>query len=171
MRSLLGLSETEPDPASEVESIRRIGEALEKMDPAEAKRLACFAFVLARVARADLNISPEETRAMERIVGEQGGVPEAQAALIVEVAKAQNQLVGTVDDYLVTRKYRESATLEQRKSLLHCVLAVSAADDSISAQEDAEIRKVAAELGFDHTDFIAARTAFRDKLEVLKLRR
>ena len=48
------------------------------------------------------------------------------------------------------------------------MLAVAAADDSISAVEDAEIRKIAAELGFDHHDFIAARSAFRAKLAVLK---
>jgi len=169
LRSLFGLSDPPAQSDPEVESIRRIGEALEKMDPVESKRLACFAFVLARVAHADLHISAEETREMERIVREYAGLPDAQATLVVEIAKSQNRLVGAIDNYLATRQFREAATLQDRQRLLHCVLAVSAADDSISAAEDAEIRKIATELGFSHEDFIAARAKFRDKLEVLKL--
>jgi uncharacterized tellurite resistance protein B-like protein len=168
LRALFGLTDSSPDTQPEVESIRRIGEALEKMDPADSKRLACFAFVLARVAHADLHISAEETREMERIVREYAGLPEAQATLVVEIAKAQNRLVGAIDNYIVTRQFREAATPEDRRKLLHCVLAVSAADDSISAAEDAEIRKIATELGFPHEEFIAARSKFRDKLAVLK---
>jgi uncharacterized tellurite resistance protein B-like protein len=170
LRALLGLPDARPAPASDVESIRRIGEALERMDPIEARRLACFAFVLARVAHADLEISPEETAAMERIVRDHSGLPEAQAAFVVEIAKAQNRLLGATDNYLVTRQFREATTQDERRGLLHCVLAVAAADDSISAVEDAEIRKIAAELGFGHEDFIAARSRFRDKLAVLKPR-
>ena len=46
--------------------------------------------------------------------------------------------------------------------------AVSASDDSISVKEDNEIRRIADELRLTHTDFIAARSEFRDRLSVLR---
>lgn len=169
LRALFGL----PEPASstgDAESVRKIGTALEEMDASEAHRLACFAFVLARVAHVDLSINDEETRAMERIVRDFSGLPAAQAALAVEIAKAQNRLVGAIDNYLVTRQLRERSTLEERQRVLDCVLAVAASDESITAVEDAEVRRVSTEMGFSHAEFIAARSAFRDKLEVLRLK-
>ena len=167
LRALFGLAEP-ATPAAQTESVRRIGAALEQMETSEARRLACFAFVLARVAHADLSISDEETRAMERIVRDFSGLPEAQASLVVEIAKAQNRLVGAIDNYLVTRQLRETSTLEERQGALHCVLAVAASDDAVSAVEDAEVRRIATELGFAHPEFIAARSVFRDKLEILR---
>ena len=167
LRALFGL----PEPATrepDAESVRRIGAALEQMDATEARRLACFAFVMARVAHVDFDVNDEETRAMEKIVRDFSGLPDAQAALVVEIAKAQNRLVGAIDNYLVTRQLRDSSTLEERHSVLHCVLAVAASDESITSVEDAEVRRIATELGFAHTEFIAARSAFRDKLEILR---
>jgi uncharacterized tellurite resistance protein B-like protein len=45
--------------------------------------------------------------------------------------------------------------------LLDCLFAVSAAEDGISAGEEAEVRRVASELHLDHADFIEARGKFR----------
>ena len=49
------------------ETVRKVIEALDQMDPARARFIAGFGYILSRVANADLTISPEETRAMERI--------------------------------------------------------------------------------------------------------
>ncbi|HSN53872.1 MAG TPA: TerB family tellurite resistance protein, partial [Candidatus Sulfomarinibacteraceae bacterium] len=55
-----------------------------------------------------------------------------------------------------------------RERLLHCLFAVTAADDSISLVEEEEIRQVANELGVEHAQFTEIRAAFRDKREVLR---
>jgi uncharacterized tellurite resistance protein B-like protein len=152
----------------ETASVRRIVEALERMEPEAARHLARFAFVLGRVARADLAVSVEETRAMERIVMQRGGLTEAQAVVAVQIAKSQNALFGGTDDYLVTRELASSTTRDDKLALLDCCFAVSAADRDITGVEEVELRKIANELGLAPADLIAARTTYRASLAVLK---
>ena len=61
---LLGLS---PNEASvrDPDTIERISEALEELEPESARYVAAFAYVLARVAHADWDISAEEVAVME----------------------------------------------------------------------------------------------------------
>ena len=61
--------------AAETETVRKITTALDRLDPARARYIAAFAYILSRVARADLHISDEETCAMERAVMEHGNLP------------------------------------------------------------------------------------------------
>jgi len=157
-----------PADAGETETVRKIVRTLENMEPERARHLAAFAFLLGRVAHADLDISEEETREMERLVMEHGGLPETQALLVVQIAKAQNRLFGGTEGFLVSREFAAMATVEEKRALLHCLFAVSAADRSISTTEDNEIRRIADELQLQHRDFIAARAAFREHLNVLK---
>lgn len=153
---------------AETASVRRIVEALDRMEPAAARHLARFAYVLGRVARADLDVSGDETRTMERLVMQRGGLPEAQAIIVVQIAKTQNILLGATDNYLVTRELAASSTREQKLALLDCCFAVSAADREISGVEEAELRNIAHELGLEHADFIATRAAHRDAVPLLK---
>ena len=165
----LGLGHhTNAGAAEELASVRKIVEALDRMEPAAARYLARFAYVLGRVARADMTVSAEETRVMERIVRERGGLSESQALIAVQIAKSQNLLFGGTDDYLVTREFASSATHEQKLGLLDCCFAVSAADQAISGEEEAELRKIATEIGLSHADLVAQRAAYREYLSVLK---
>jgi uncharacterized tellurite resistance protein B-like protein len=152
--------------SAETETVRKIANALDRLDPDRARYIAAFAYVLSRVARADLDISREETLEMERIVREKGGLPEELAVMIVQMAKTQNTLFGGVENFLVTREFDRIATREQKIALLNCLFAVSAADRSISSAEDATIRMIASELHLEHADFIEARVAYRDFLAV-----
>jgi uncharacterized tellurite resistance protein B-like protein len=166
----LGIAPAGPAGAAEPETatVRRIVEALERQEPERARFVARFAYVLGRVANADRDVSVEETRAMEKIVTERGGLPEEQAILVVQIAKSQNVLFGATEDYLVTREFADAASHEQKLALLECCFAVSAADRDVSAVEDVEVAKIARELGLEHADFIAARLAYREYLSVLK---
>ena len=165
----LGFKKPEPQATpGQTETVRKILEALDRYDPERARYLAAFAYVLSRVARADLKGSPEETRAMERIVMEHGGLPEEQAMVVVQIAKHQNLLFGGTEDFLVTREFHKITTPEERLVLLDCLFSVAAAHELISSAEDAEIRKVATELGLTHQDFIAVRSRYRDHLSVFQ---
>jgi uncharacterized tellurite resistance protein B-like protein len=152
----------------EAETIRRISESLDQLEPERARYVAAFAYVLCRVARADLNISSMENRMMERIVVEVGGLPEEQSVIVVQIAKTQNRLFGGTENFLVAREFASMATPEEKISLLQCLYAVAAADDSVSTLEDNEIGQIADELRIEHSDFIAVRSEYRDYLEVLK---
>ena len=170
LRRFLGLDRA-ADAASETETVRRIVDALERQDPEAARYIARFAYVLGRVAQADHEVSAEETRVMERIVMERSGLPEEQAILVVQIAKSQTVLFGATEDYLVTREFAGTATRDQKLALVDCCFAVSAADRDVSAEEEAAVRQIASELGLEHADFIAARSAYREYLAVLKATR
>jgi len=155
-------------PQQEAASVRHIVEALDRMDPAAARTLARFAYVLGRVARADLEITADETREMERILAEHGRLTEAQAVLVVQIAKTQTLLLGETDGYLVTRAIAAEATPDDKAALLDCCFAVAAADHNVTAEEEAELRMITNELGLGHEDFIKARLAHRDAIASLR---
>jgi len=165
----LGLDQKKPSATkAETETVRKIADALDHIEPDRAKFIAGFAYLLGRVARADLHISADETRGMERLVMERAGLPEEQAIMVVQMAKTQNVLFGSTENYLVAREFGEITTREQKLALLECLFAVSAADGSISVVEDNEINQMAAELKLEHDEIVAARSRFRDFLAVLK---
>jgi len=154
--------------SAETDSVRKIVRELDHMEPDRARFVAAFAFVLSRVARADLHVSDEETGEMERIVMNHGGLPEAQAVIVVQMAKSQNLLFGGTENFLVTRELNRIATRDEKMHLLECMFAVSAADRSISTVEDNVIRQIAKELLLEHRDFIKARSMFKEHLAVLR---
>ena len=152
----------------ETETVRRIAARLERLDPDQARYLACFAYVLARVAQADLEIDEAESRQMEETVHQLAELSEAEAALVVEIAKNQTRLFGGTENYVVTREFRRISDKAQRAKLLQCLFAIAAADGSISGVENAEINAIAEELGFTGPETNALRSRFRDKLSVFK---
>jgi len=167
----LGWGKQDPKDDSgpaETESVRRIVEKLDHMEPERARFVAAFAFVLSRVAGADMHVSSDETRAMERIVMEYGGLDENQAILVIQMAKNQNLLFGGTENYLVTRELNRIASREQKKAILDCLFVVSAADDSITSVEGNVIREITDQLKLEHKDYVESRSKYREFLAVLK---
>jgi uncharacterized tellurite resistance protein B-like protein len=156
---------TEPEMT---ETVRRLVRQLDDLEPERARFIAAFAYVLSRVARADLRVTDEETREMERITMEHAGLPETQAILVVQLAKSRNLLFGGTENYLVTRELGRIATREQKLALLECLFVVSAADRSITTAEDNVIGQIAGELGLERSDLIAARGKFREHRAVMR---
>jgi len=146
--------------------VHRIVRELDALEPSAARHLALFAFLLSRVAHVDQDVGPEETREMERLVVAFGGISREQATLVVEIAKAQNRLFGETWNFLAAREFRDLATEEQKKELLHCLFAVSAADDSISIPEEEAIRSIASELLLTSQNYISIRSAYREKRSI-----
>ena len=159
----LGIGRTRTDER-ESDTIRRIAGELEHLPAEQAKYLATFAYVLARIANADLSIDSMETAEMERIVHELAGLSAPESALVVQIALAQARNLGGTQDYLVTRQFRMIASREQRADLLACLYAVAAADGTIRSEESAEIAKIGEELGFTRAEVNSLRTQYRDKL-------
>lgn len=165
----LGLGgESDASRERESETVHRIASQLERLDPEQAKYLATFAYVLARLAHADLAIDASETEEMERVVKRLASLSDAESALVVQIAQSQARNLGGTQDYVVTRQFRQMSTREQRGELLQCLYAVAAADGNISGEESAEILKIAEELGFTRAEANAYRSQYREKLGVLK---
>lgn len=154
--------------SGDTETVRRIVGELDRLEPSRARHLAAFAYVLGRVANADLDISVVETRKILEIVQRVGRLPEAEALLVTEIAKSQNRLFGGTENFLVTREFKEIATDDERRELLDCLFAVSAADEAITGEEEGQIRQIASELGFSHPEYVEARLAYSNKRTVLR---
>ena len=160
-----------PPPTNETESIRRISSQLEALPIDQRRFIAGYAYVLARVAHADLEVSEPELAFMEHAVVEVGHLSEPQAVLVVEMARNMNELYGATDDYVVTREFAQNATQEQREDLLRTAFAMGAADQSITAPESAELNEVGKELGFRADEVDSIRVEFADQLAALQAMR
>jgi len=154
IRAWLGI-ETPNEP--EFAPLRATLEALDHLEPDRARFLAAFAYLLGRVANADLNVSPDETRAMEGLVRDQGQLSQEQAMVVVQLAKTSNLLFGGSANYLVARQFSALATYEQKLALMRCLFTVSATDDAISMAEEGEIHRIATELRIEQRDLVALR--------------
>ncbi len=158
-----------PGDPRETATIRAIVARLEALPADQAAVVGGFAYVLGRIAYADLDISGDETTEMERILRDWSGLDEALAVLVVEIAHRQATLEGATEDFLVTRRFREISTPEQREQLLHCMFAVATANgDTINAEENATIRQVADELGFTLAELNVVRRRYADRLSALQ---
>ena len=151
------------EPA-ETKTVREIAAKLERLPLETARHLAGFAYVLARVANADLHIAAAEADEIRRTVRMLAGLSADEADLVVEIAKSQARLLGGTENYVVTREFRRTSTPLQRAQLLECLYAVTAADGTISSAESREIANVAEELGFTRAEANALRTKYREKL-------
>jgi tellurite resistance protein len=150
--------------AGDTATVRRIVARLEAMPPERARLIASAAYTLARAANADLEISDDETVAIERELQAHDGLDEATAVLVTQMAKLQARTVGGTEDYVVTREFKALATAEQRIDVLRACFAIGAANGTISAEETAVVNEIARELDIDDAMLNAIRADFHEQL-------
>lgn len=170
LRAWLGFADqaaAEPEHAP----LRDLVDTLEHLEPERARFLARFAYVLGRVAHADRHISPEETRAMEAIVAEEGGLSADQAIMVVGLAKSSNALFGGTADFQVAQEFADRATYDQKPALVRCLFRVASTDAAISMAEEAEIHRVANQFKIERQDLTALRIAHAGYLPGLTTRK
>ncbi|MEO8470118.1 MAG: TerB family tellurite resistance protein [Chloroflexota bacterium] len=162
---------TRDSAIGDTETVRRIVAKLDSLTPDRARFLAGFAYILARAAHADLDISPAETVVMEAAVRDLGELDEAHAVLVVQMAKLQSRAKFGTEDYLVTREFAGFATDEQKLAVLRAAFAVGAADDEISSAEAQTINEIAHELGIDRPTLNQVREAYVDQFSAIRAAR
>ncbi len=168
--------DTVPSPAAtsdgDTATVRRIVAKLEEMPPQRARLIASAAYTLARAAHADLDISDEETAAIERELQAHHEIDEATAVLVTEMAKLQAKTVGGTEDYVVTREFKAIATDAERLDVMRACFAIGAANGTISAEESAILNQIASEIGLDDAQLNEVRSAFHEQLSsVQQIRR
>lgn len=168
LRAWLGV-----DASKESQSapLREMLDVLDHLEPERARYLSAFAYLLGRVARADLEVSEKETHAMEALVCEHGQMPPDQAMVVVQLAKSSNLLFGGTANFLVAREFSALSTYEQKLALLRCLFVVSETENAISAGEEAEIHRIANELRIEPADLVRLRVAHRQHLPGLSARK
>ena len=162
IRSWLGVAESDSKEAPT--ALRGLLEALDRLEPDRARYLARFAYLLGHIAHADHHVSPVETREMERLIEEHGGIASEQAMLVVGLAKTSSLLFAGTEDFIVARDFAASATHEQKIALLRCLFAVSAVEGNISIAEEREIQRIARALRIEQPDVVALRLEYRKHL-------
>src|SRR4249919_2282951 len=151
------------DGAGDTATVRRIVAKLEAMPPDQARFLAAAAYTLARAANADMDISDEETAAIERELQSSEAIDEATAVLVTEMAKLQAKTVGGTEDYVVTREFKKLADDAQRIAIVRACFAVMAANGTISAEETGTINEIADELDIDADVLRSIRAEYHEK--------
>jgi tellurite resistance protein len=159
------------DMAGETATVRRIVARLDAMPPERARLVASAAYTLARAAHADLDISDEETAAIEQELQRDGALDEPTAVLVTQMAKLQARTVGGTEDYVVTREFKALASEAQRLDVMRACFAIGAASGTISAEETAVLNQIAGELDIDATALNRIRADYHDRMSaVLRLR-
>lgn len=154
--------------AGDTATVRRIVARLEAMPPERARLVASAAYTLARAANADLEISDDETAAIERELQAHDGLDEATAVLVAQMAKLQARTVGGTEDYVVTREFKALASEAQRLDVLRACFAVGAANGTISAEETAVVNQIARELDIDDATLNAIRAEYHEQLSAVQ---
>jgi len=157
-----------PTQEAATDSVRQIIARLDQLAPEQSHYIALFSSILSRVAHSDLNMSEVERMAIEEVVMKIGHLDQATAVLVTEIAKYQNELLGGVENYLITRAFKGLATEAQKFELMESLFAVAAAEAGISAEENQEVLKIAEEIGLTRQDFLAVRSRFKEHLNLLK---
>lgn len=168
IHSLLGLKKPDDSSNADPRAVQAISTRLQTLPEEEARYLAAFAYVLARTAYADLEVSDREVEAMHGIVQAHTQLGRDHAVLVVELATSQARTLGGTQDFVVTKLLGQIATPEQRMEVLDCILAVAAADDLIVGEEEKEIRLISKQMGISDKAFLAALSKYRDKRSVMK---
>jgi uncharacterized tellurite resistance protein B-like protein len=178
-RRFFGLAET-PAPesaapqaapatdAGDTATVRRIVANLEAMPPERARLVASAAYTLARAANADLDISDEETAAIEAELQANKALDEATAVLVTEMAKLQAKTVGGTEDYVVTREFKALADMTQRLVVMRACYVVTAANGTISAEETAVLNQIADELDIEDAALNEIRADFHERFSAVQ---
>ena len=164
----LGLRSAAAGRDAEPASLVEIERSLDSLPPEQARLAAAFAYLLARIAGADLRTDATERTSMAERLADFGGVTGEQAKLLADTAVEVAELHGSTDHHLVARAFRDVSSDAERRTLLRCLYAVAAADDTITTAEDNEIFEVATAIGVGRSDVIAIRSEWTQYLGSMK---
>ncbi len=156
------------DGAGDTATVRRIVAKLEAMPPEKARFLAAASYTLARAANADMDISDEETGAIEKELQASESIDEATAVLVTEMAKLQAKTVGATEDFVVTREFKALSDDGQRIAVLRACFAVMAANGTISAEETAVINQIAQELDISDAALNEIRADYHEQFSAVQ---
>lgn len=164
----LGIGRTPKGRESEPVSLTEIGAELDALPPEEARFMAAFTYLLARIAGADLRTDDVERDSIVQRLETFAKVDHDLARLLAETAIRSAATHDASDDHLVARAFRDISEEPERIRLLRCLYAVAAADENISTLEDNEIFEVAAVIGVRRADVVRLRIEFKEYLGALK---
>jgi uncharacterized tellurite resistance protein B-like protein len=164
----LGLGSASQGRESEPVSLAEIGTKLDALPPEEARFVAAFSYLLARVAAADLRTDNVERDSIAERLESFADIDHGLSGILADTAIQAVTANEASDDHLVARAFRDMTGRSERIRLIRCLYAVAAADKNISNAEDNEIYEVARAIGVGHSDVVGLRLEFKEYLGTLK---
>lgn len=126
--------------------------------------VTAIAGLLAAVAYADSDWTPEETQVVHDHLLRVRGIDAEGAKAISDAAQRHKLQLSTADAPTHARALRERGDRELRFQVLELLLSVAAADGVIELAEVNVMRTLTQALGLSQQDYNAAQDAHRDKL-------
>lgn len=164
----LGIGGHSQGRVSEPASLTEIGAQLDALPAEEARFVAAFTYLLARIAAADMSTDDLERNSIAEHIESFAGIDRNRAELLADTAIQAAETHQASDDHLVARAFRDMTKQPERIRLLRCLYAVAAADRNISTTEDNEIFEVAMAIGVRRIDVVNLRLEFKTYLGTLK---
>jgi uncharacterized tellurite resistance protein B-like protein len=168
---LLGWAESEPQSAGTEPPPNRLAASVQArlgtLAPARAEFVAAFAGLLVRIAYVDRSVSEAERAVLTPLLANNAGLAAAEAGAVIEIVTHAATTLGGISYASLTRAFNAIAGTEEKERLIDCLFAVATAEGSISLVEDEEVRAVARALLLSQQQFIAIRSRYKDRLEVI----
>jgi uncharacterized tellurite resistance protein B-like protein len=124
--------------------------------------------LLGVVAYADCNFSPAEQAQVRNELGKIAGISNAGIDAVCAALKRHILEITAVQTPRYCRVLRELADHELRIQVLGMLLALAAADDTVTITETTVMRQITTALGLTQVDYNAAQAKYRSHLAALK---
>ncbi len=145
-----------------------IKEILEGYTESDIKLITGFAGFLGKVAYADMEISDVEKKTIRSVLEETLHLKRGQADATITLLERHRVQLFSIEDFIYARLINDICDKNQKLELVEALFVVAAANESVSAEEDASIRLVCKSLRLSHGDFVQIKKGFKEHLDVLK---
>ncbi len=137
-------------------------------DAATRRIVTAVAGLLAKIAYADGNYSPQEETAIRTELGRVHGLSQAGVDAICGLLADHISHVALLGDHDWTRDLRELAERELRVEVLEVLVEMAVADHVLTHDEQSQLRRIAKALSLTQDEYNAIQAKHRDKLSTLK---
>jgi uncharacterized tellurite resistance protein B-like protein len=147
---------------------RAVREQLPNADEESIRVVTAITGLLGTVAYADRDYAPDEEARVRAELLRVHGMTEAGADAVCAALRANIIDISTVQAPRFSRVLTELADRELRLEVLELLVALAAADGSITHAETNVLRQVTTALGLTQVDYNAAQAKYKDRLLVLR---
>lgn len=121
----------------------------------EARKLALAGGLLAQLAQIENGVDSRERERITAALVTGWGLSPDHAELVTEAALVESD--AGLDPYTLSYAFAQQTSNEERVRFLDALFAVAAADGTISAEESAEISRIASNIRLEQRHFVAAK--------------
>jgi uncharacterized tellurite resistance protein B-like protein len=155
-------------PAARDRLAQIVAKYLVNADDATRRIVTAVAGLLAKIAYADGDYSPQEETAIRQELSRVHGLSQAGVDAICGLLADQISHVALLGDHDWTRDLRELADRELRLEVLEVLVEMAVADQVLKYEEQVQLRRIAKSLNLTQDEYNSVQAKHRDKLSTLR---